>query len=144
CTGDTLELDELWSYVLCRTNKVWNWIALSRNTRQVVAFVCGARDSVNCTELRCRLTTGYADLPTCSDYWSSYAEVFDPDTHQSVGKHTGLTNHVERFNASARNRLGRLTRKTLSFSKKQENHEAVLHVFLLQYNNEIRKKLLAR
>ena len=47
---------------------------------------------------------------------------------------TGLTNHVEQFNATLRNRLGCFTRKTLSFSKKKENHEAVLHIFLLKYN----------
>lgn len=61
-----------------------------------------------------------------------------PDTHRCVGKHTGLTNHVERFNATLRNRLGRFTRKTLSFSKKKENHEAVLHLFLLKYNQDMK------
>ena len=112
-------------------DELWSWIALCRRTRQVVAYVCGQRNDKTCTDLRCRIPTGYFNLATCSDYWSSYAEVFDPDTHRSVGKHTGLTNHVERFNATLRNRLGRFTRKTLSFSKKKENHEAVLHVFLV-------------
>jgi insertion element IS1 protein InsB len=32
-----LELDELWSFVFKRINKVWIWIALCRKTRQVVA-----------------------------------------------------------------------------------------------------------
>ncbi|HXG85378.1 MAG TPA: IS1 family transposase [Pyrinomonadaceae bacterium] len=35
----TLELDELWSFVLKKANKRWIWIALCRQTRQVVAFV---------------------------------------------------------------------------------------------------------
>lgn len=97
---DVLELDELWNYFHKRDNKLWNWIALCRRTRQVVAYVCG--------------------------------------------KHTGLTNHVERFNATARHRLGRLTRKTLSLSKTNENHEAVLHAFIVQYNHEIRQKYETR
>ena len=139
-----LELDELWSYFHKHDNKLWNWIALCRRTRQVVAYVCGDRDSEACTDLRCRIPDAYSELETCSDYWASYAEVFDPDTHQSVGKHTGLTNHVERFNATARHRLGRLTRKTLSFSKTKENHEAVLHAFILQYNRELMQKYEAR
>lgn len=46
--------------------------------------------------------------------------------HRYVGKHMGLTNHIERFNARLRNRFGHFTRKTLSFSKKGETHEAVL------------------
>ena len=34
----TLELDELWSFVLKKANQVWVWIALCRKTRQVVAY----------------------------------------------------------------------------------------------------------
>jgi hypothetical protein len=33
-----LELDELWSFVLKKTNQAWIWIALCRKTRQVVAY----------------------------------------------------------------------------------------------------------
>lgn len=110
----------------------------------MVAYVCGARNDKTCTDLRCRIPTTYFSLATCSDYWSSYAEVFDPATHLSVGKHTGLTNHIERFNATLRNRLGRFTRKTLSFSKKKENHEAVLHLFLLKYNQNMKNRYVTR
>ena len=56
--------------------------------------------------------------------------------HLSVGKYTGLSNYVERFNATLRNYLGCFTRKTLSFSKRKGNHEAVLHMFLLKYNQD--------
>jgi insertion element IS1 protein InsB len=34
----TLELDELWSFVLKRANKRWIWSALCRATRQSVAL----------------------------------------------------------------------------------------------------------
>lgn len=141
---DVLELDELWSFVRSCCNKVWTWIALCRRTRQVVAYVCGQRNDKTCTDLRCRIPIPYFNSATYSDYLSSYREVFDPETHRSVGKHTGLTNHVERFNATLRNRLGRFTRKTLSFSKKQENHEAVLHLFLLKYNQDMKDRWIAR
>ena len=110
----------------------------------MVAYVCGDRNDETCTDLRCRIPTAYFSLATCSDHWSSYDAVFDPDTHRSVGKHTGLTNHVERFNATLRNRLGRFTRKTLSFSKNKENHDAVLHLFLLKYNQDMKNKWLTR
>ncbi len=33
-----LELDELWSFVMNKTNQAWMWIALCRKTRQVVAY----------------------------------------------------------------------------------------------------------
>ena len=37
--ASVLELDELWSFVVKKTNQAWIWIALCRKTRQVVA--CG-------------------------------------------------------------------------------------------------------
>jgi len=33
-----LELDELWSFVLKKAHDSWIWIALCRQTRQVVAY----------------------------------------------------------------------------------------------------------
>jgi len=47
----TLELDELWSFVLKKANKRWIWIALCRQTRQVVAFVIGDRSAATCRRL---------------------------------------------------------------------------------------------
>ncbi|MEP0872528.1 IS1 family transposase, partial [Trichocoleus desertorum AS-A10] len=42
--------------------------------------------------------------------------------HRAVGKETGLTSYIERFNNTLRQRISRLVRKTLSFSKKLDNH----------------------
>ena len=44
------------------------------------------------TRIYCRYATVY------SDYWSSYNGVIPEKKHYSVGKETGLTNHIERFN----------------------------------------------
>ena len=74
------------------------------------------------------------DLPTFSDRWAAYAAVFDPDTHRSCTRQQGQTNYVERCNATFRHHSGRLTRKTLSFSKSHLNHHAAIHAFLLAYN----------
>ncbi len=47
--------------------------------------------------------------------------VFPESTHQMVGKDTGETSHVERWNTTLRQRLGRFVRKTLSCSKKRRS-----------------------
>jgi hypothetical protein len=47
----TLELDELWSFVLKRSRKRWIWIALCRKTRQVVAYFIGDRSRASCQKL---------------------------------------------------------------------------------------------
>ncbi|WP_445242983.1 IS1 family transposase [Microcoleus sp. N3A4] len=52
----------------------------------------------------------------------SYGIVFPKKRHRAVGKDTGQTNYIERFNDTARQRISRLGRKTLSFSKKLSNH----------------------
>src|SRR6266699_1272456 len=42
-TSTTLELDELWSFVLKKAHDSWIWMALCRKTRQVVAYAVGDR-----------------------------------------------------------------------------------------------------
>jgi len=56
------------------------------------------------------------------------------EDHQSVGKETGETAHIERWNNTLRQRVGRFVRKTLSFSKSDMYHEAALKVFINEYN----------
>ena len=51
-------------------------------------------------------------------------------------KSEGETCHVERWNCTLRQRLGRFVRKTLSFSKCDRMHELALRLFIHQYNQE--------
>jgi hypothetical protein len=61
-----------------------------------------------------------AGLPTCAqvytDYWEAYETVIPSKRHRAVGKESGLTSYIERFNNTLRQRIARLVRKTLSFS----------------------------
>ena len=59
-----------------------------------------------------------------------------PEQHSAVGKETGETAHVERWNNTLRQRLARFVRMTLSFSKSVLMHEACLLLFLHRYNRE--------
>ena len=54
----------------------------------------------------------------------------------AVGKETGKTAHVERWNNTLRQRLARFVRMTLSFSKSEVRHEVCLLLFLHRYNTE--------
>lgn len=132
--NDVLELDELWSFVLKKSNKCWVWIALCRRTRQIVAFYLGDRDEASCRQLWQRIPEAYKHCATYSDFWEAYRKVFDTNKHQSVGKESGQTAHVERWNNTLRQRLARFVRKTLSFSKSDTFHELVLKWFIHYYN----------
>ena len=59
----------------------------------------------------------------------SYGIVFPKKRHRAVGKDTGQTNYIEIFNNTMRQRISRLVRKTLSFSKKLSNHMGSSLVF---------------
>jgi IS1 family transposase len=129
-----LELDELWSFVYSKNNKRWVWIALCRRTRQVVAFYVGDRSEESCRKLWERIPLTYRSCSTYSDYWDAYQKVFATGKHHSVGKESGETAHVERWNNTLRQRLARFVRKTLSFSKLDFYHELVLRIFIINYN----------
>ena len=133
---DVLELDELWSFVLRKSEKRWIWIALCRRTRQIVAFYIGDRSENSCRRLWKRIPQAYKKLCSYSDFWTAYKKVFSSETHQSVGKESGETNHVERWNNTLRQRLSRFVRQTLSFSKSDVFHEIVLKLFIFYYNTQ--------
>jgi IS1 family transposase/transposase-like protein len=133
---DVLELDELWSFVFKKSEKRWIWIALCRRTRQVVAYYIGDRSEKSCRELWQRLPSAYKKLKSYSGFWEAYQKVLAAETHQAVGKESGETAHVERWNNTLRQRLSRFIRKTLSFSKSDEFHEIVLKLYLFYYNTE--------
>ena len=134
--GDVLELDELWSFVGSKANARWVWIALCRQTRQVVAYFVGDRSADSARALRERIPLDYRCRATRSDFWLAYDEVFPRRTHCCTGKGAGETCHVERWNNTLRQRLGRFVRKTLSFSKCERMHELALRLFVHQYNQQ--------
>ena len=107
-------MDELWSFVGSRHQKVWLWAILCQRTRQIIAFVCGDRCEATCRRL-----------------WQSL-----PDPYRACQsfKASGQTNHIERLNNTIRQRIGRLTRKSLSFSKRLLWHERVIYWFVVSYN----------
>ena len=129
-----MELDELWSFVLEKARKRWVWLALCRATRQVVAYAIGNRGEATCRRLWERVPEAYRGGRCYSDFWEAYREVIPPEQHAAVGKDIGETAHVERWNNTLRQRLGRFVRKSLSFSKSEEMHEVCLRLFLHSYN----------
>lgn len=137
-----LELDELWSFVRRCKNKRWIWLAQCRRTRQVVAYAIGGRGCRPCRILWRRVPAAYKVGLLFTDFWSAYAEVLPEEQHRATGKGAGQTCHIERFNNVLRQRMGRLVRKTLSFSKTDEWHDRCLRLFLHEYNLNKKNSLI--
>ena len=66
-----LELDELCSFVYRKSDKVWIWLALCRETRQVVAFVVGDRSRASCERLWESIPECYKGATCYSDFWEA-------------------------------------------------------------------------
>ena len=136
-----LELDEVCSFVQKKKNKRWLWLAMCRRTRQIVAFVIGDRSAKTCRKLFLKLPQAYQRCRSFSDFWEAYQTVWKTGKHQSVGKETGETAHIERWNNTLRQRLARYVRKTLSFSKSDTFHHLTTQAFIVRHNLQQKLKL---
>jgi len=117
---DCLEIDEFWTYVGWKKNKVWLIYAYHRETGEIVAYVWGKRDLKTAKKLRKRLKwLGVSYDRIACDEWDSFLTAFDED-EKLVGKEH--TVGIEGNNCRLRHRIRRVFRKTCCFSKKLFNH----------------------
>lgn len=135
----TIQLDEMWSFVSSLQNKQWIWLAIDADSREIVGVFIGDRSRQSAKRLWQSLPAVYRQCAICyTDFWEAYEQVFPSKRHRAVGKETGKTSYIERFNNTLRQRVGRLVRKTLSFSKKLSNHVGAVWYFVHHYNTLIR------
>ncbi len=128
----------MWSFVKMKSNKKWIWLAIDVDSKQIVGVYVGSRDRIGAKGLWDSLPPVYRQCAVCyTDFWSAYEEIFPTKRHKAVGKESGKTNYIERFNCTMRQRISRLVRKTLSFLKKLENHIGAIWNFIHHYNAEL-------
>jgi len=129
------EVDELWSFVGKKANRQWVWIAMDADTRQIIAFHVGDRSRQSAEALWRQIPIGYQEHATFyTDCYEAYKSVIPAAQHRAITKLARKTNHVERFNCTLRQRVSRLVRATLSFSKKLANHIGDIKYFICDYN----------
>ena len=90
---------------------------MNRETREIVASACGDRSENTCRILWDRVPSTYKEAIVFSDYWGAYRAVIPSEQQRPVGKETGETAHIGRWNNTLRKQLARFVRKILSFSK---------------------------
>ena len=129
------EADEMCSFVQQKANKQWLWLAMDRTTRQIIAFHVGDRSRESARQLWANLPTMYREQATFyTDQYESYKGVIPPERHKAITKKARKTNYIERFNNTLRQRVSRLVRETLAFSKKAANHRGAIRYFICHYN----------
>jgi insertion element IS1 protein InsB len=131
------EADEMWSFVQKKDNKQWIWIAMDAKTRQVIAFHVGDRSRKSAEALWAKLPEVYQQHAIFyTEQYDVYNGVIPAERHKAITKKARKTNRIERFNNTLRQRVARLVRATLSFSKKVENHIGAIKFFICHYNLE--------
>ncbi|MDP6736702.1 MAG: IS1 family transposase [Nitrospinaceae bacterium] len=131
---ESVPIDEMHSFVGNKANEQWIWIAIDVNSRQIVAFHVGDRSGQSAKALWQSIPKCYRQHATFyTDGWCAYEGVIPEKQHRVVNKQRRITNHIERFNGTLRQRVSRLVRKSLSFSKKLANHIGAIKYFICHY-----------
>jgi len=130
-----VQYDELWSFVDCKGNQQWVWLARDGQTREIIGASIGARDEVSAQQLWNSWPEVYQQSAVIyTDAWQAYAAVLPPSRHQGISKKSGKTSMIERFNNTLRQRVSCFVRWCLAFSKSLRNHIGLLWNFIRYYN----------
>src|SRR5262249_31984144 len=118
-----------------KDNRQWVWIAMDATTRQVIAFHVGDRSGQSAEAPWETIPAVYQERAVIyTDQYAVYAGIIPSAQHRAISKLARQTNHVERFNCTLRQRVARLVRATLSFSKTLANHIRAIKYFISHYN----------
>ena len=71
--------------------KMWLWVVLCRETRQIVAYFLGDRSEASCRQLWDKVPPNFKGGICYSDFWAAYQTVLEKEQHIPVGKETGQT-----------------------------------------------------
>ncbi|HGX8986644.1 TPA: IS1 family transposase, partial [Escherichia coli] len=119
------EVDEMWSFVGNKKQQRWLWYAWEPRFKRIVAHAFGRRSKKVFRQLLKRLS-GFNVAFWCTDNFRAYDIL--PNEKHITGKL--YTQRIERENLNLRNRLKRLNRKTLGYSKSTEMHDKVIGTFI--------------
>ena len=130
-----VETDEMSSFVQKKATKQLIWIAMDATSRQVIAFHIGDRSRRSAKRLWAKIPLAYRQHATFyTDQYVVYEGVIPAAQHRAISKLARKTNHIERFNNTLRQRVSRLVRDALSFSKKLAHHIGAIKMFICHYN----------
>lgn len=123
--GKEYEMDEMCTYIKCKTRKRWIAYAIRRDTKEVIDFSIGSRSNKTLKKVTDTLVLSNA-LKVFTDKLPNYKYLLPKDIHST--KYRG-TNHIERKNLTLRTHLKRLSRRTICFSKSDAMLSACLRIY---------------
>lgn len=119
---ESVEIDEMWSFVGSKENQRWLWHAIDHETGDVLAYVFGQRKDIVFRELK-KLLSPFGIQHYYTDDWGSYQRMIPLQQHTISKNNTQL---IERKHLTLRTRIKRLARRTICFSKLEKMHDIVI------------------
>lgn len=117
------EVDEIKTFVGCKSNHIWIAYALNRETKSVVSFSVGPRTNNTLNQVLDKLTNAKRIY---TDRLKNYKYLIDPAIHRTT---LYGTNHIERHNLTIRTHIKRLNRRTICFTRKAGVLYAILKIY---------------
>ncbi len=115
----------MWSFVGNKKQQRGLWYAWEPRLKRIIAHAFGRRSKKTFRNLL-KLLSGFNVAFWCTDNFSAYDLL--PNENHITGKL--YTQRIERENLNLRNRLKRLNRKTLGYSKSVEMHDKIIGTFI--------------
>ena len=104
-------------------------------TVAVIGLHVGDRSRKSARKLWAEIPKAYRQHATFyTDQYVVYVGVIPAAQHHTIGKLARKTTHIERFHNTLRQRVSRLVRSALSFSKKRDNHIGAIKYVICNYN----------
>jgi IS1 family transposase/transposase-like protein len=112
---DSVQIDELWSYVGKKKKKRWLIYAYIPETKEILAYVLGSRGLKTVQKLY-QMLKKFAIKEYCTDKWKAFVRVFSQENHR-IGKE--FTRAIEGVNTSLRARNRRFYAERLVFLRRK-------------------------
>jgi insertion element IS1 protein InsB len=115
--GDSIECDEVWTYVGSKKQRCWLWLSWSYLTTQTLSFALGNRDTLTGKTMWKAIPRSYHRKQAYTDEYVCYEKFIPPSRHWLCPKGTGDTNIAEGCNNYLRHRVSYLVRRSASFAR---------------------------
>jgi len=115
--------DEAWSFVNNKGNKQWKAFDAKK---EILGVYIGDRSSESALKLWNSLPPVYRKCAVCyTDFWDADQGVIPAKRHKAVGKDSGKTNRVEKFNNTMRQRISRLVRNSIFLKESRKSYRTI-------------------
>ena len=132
CHYAEIQLDEAWSFVCSKAQRLWLMVARDVESQQIIALNAGRRDRNAVRAVLRKIPSKVLENASFfTDDWAPFAAEIPKERHY-IGKE--YTHEIEGVFCAFRQRNNRLTRKTVGFSKNQDNHLLSIRATIARLN----------